>query len=266
MGNTTTYYPITRHRMQLGDVAIAFQSAGEGPPVVLVHGLSGSSRCWQHNVQALAQHFHVYVIDLAGFGESRGQRFVLEVAARYLIEWMDRLEIGCASFIGHSMGGYITAAVAADYSTRVQRLVLVDAAVLPFNWMYLQFAQGLIRELLHLPWGFLPTLVLDALRAGPNTLWSALNEIMKIDLRQRLMQITVPTLLVWGERDELVPLSFGRQLASELPQSTLVTIAGAGHNAMWDCPMAFNSVTTHFLRGGSLALGEQRVECRATLR
>ena len=231
----------------LGSVTISSSCTGSGEPLVLIHGLSGSSRWWRRNVAALAAHFEVHLIDLIGFGGSRGYAFALDKAADYLVRWLDAQQIERAHIIGHSMGGYIAADLAATHSERVKRLVLVDAAVLPFGLSYVQHARGLLRELWHLPPSFYPILVGDAVRAGPRTLLSAANEVIHADLRTKLGQIHAPTLLVWGERDDVVPPSFGQQLRSEIAGSELVLLKHAGHNAMWDRAEDFNRVVLAFL-------------------
>jgi pimeloyl-ACP methyl ester carboxylesterase len=239
---------IERGRLEIGPVCIHYQVAGAGEPVVLVHGLSGSTRWWRRNIPALAAQCQVYVLDLIGFGGSRGrQRFVLGEAARYLTAWMDRLGIERASLIGHSMGGAIAADLAADFPDRVERLVLVDAAALPFEDGHLPRVLGLARALWWLPLSFLPILITDAARAGPITLWKAARELLTTDMRPKLSRIEAPTLLLWGEHDALVPLAIGRQLNRCLPQAELIVIEGAGHNPMWDRPEQFNRVVVDFL-------------------
>src|SRR5581483_1554615 len=115
-----------RRRIAVGPATIAYEVAGSGPPVVLLHGLSGSSRWWRRNIGALAPHRRVYIVDLIGFGASRGQaRFVLAEAAGTLMRWLDLLGLARASLVGHSMGGLIAAELAADAPDRVDRLVLV---------------------------------------------------------------------------------------------------------------------------------------------
>ena len=97
---------IERRRVRLGGAWLAYEVAGAGPPVVLVHGLSGSTRWWARTIGSLAERLRVHAVDLVGFGRSRGrQRFVLGEAASCLVGWMDLLAIDRASFVGHSMGG-----------------------------------------------------------------------------------------------------------------------------------------------------------------
>jgi pimeloyl-ACP methyl ester carboxylesterase len=245
-----------RRRIKVGAATIAYEVAGAGPPLVLVHGLSGSSRWWKRNIAALTPHRRVYIVDLIGFGASRaGQRFVLAEAAGYLLRWMDQLELEQASLVGHSMGGLIVAELAADAPERIDRLVLVDPAVLPFEPRYLTHALGLIRELRYISPSFLPVLLADAIRAGPITLWRAASALLLADMRPKLASIRSPTLVIWGEHDALAPLAAARQLARYLRYEELVVIKGAGHVPMWDRPQVFNRVLVQFLLSGGFRAG-----------
>lgn len=229
-------------------VPIYYQVAGAGPPLILIHGLSGSSRWWRHNIMPLAHQFQVYTIDLIGFGRSRGRHpFVLTDAARYLTGWMDAVGIERASLVGHSMGGFIAADLAADFPERVDRLVLVDAAMLPMHMSYLAHALGLFRVFWRLPLGFMPVLFADALRAGPRTLWKAARELLSTNIWPKLARITNPTLIIWGEHDALVPRSVAGELQRYLLDTHLVIIPAAAHNPMWDRPAAFNQLVLQFL-------------------
>lgn len=237
-----------QRRARVGTSEIAYQVGGRGAPLVLIHGLSGSGRWWARNVAELARHFEVYLVDLVGFGASRRSRpFVLREAASLLARWMEQIGVERAAVVGHSMGGHIAADLAADFPARVERLVLVDPAVLPMAFSHRQHGTSMVREAIQMPLDFLPTLVADALRAGVGTIWRAANELLTTDLRPKLAQIQVPTLVIWGEHDALLPLDFGKQLGQHLRFEELVVIKGAGHNPMWDRPQAFNQVVLEFL-------------------
>ena len=243
---------------------IYYQVAGEGPPLVLVHGLSGSGRWWARNVPRLAERFRVYVVDLIGFGRSRhGSSFVLSEAAERLAEWMGCIGLVRASIVGHSMGGLIAADLAADCPDRVERLVLVDAAAFSPGPDYGHHAMGLLSWLRYAPLGFLPVLVADAWRAGPITLARAARELLAIDLGPKVARVRAPTLIVWGEHDTVVPVEVGDRLRARLPGAELVVIPGAAHNPMWDRPEAFNRAVLEFLgssrdSGRSLIAPEQQ--------
>lgn len=236
--------------VRIGAARIYYQEVGAGPCVILVHGLAGSSRWWRHNIEVLARHFHVYVIDLIGFGRSQGHHtFVLNEAAEYLRGWMDRLGIERAGVVGHSMGGVIAIDLAAQFPEYVRQLVLVDAAAFSLlERALLRNALGLAKTLWYLPLGFLPLLFADAFRAGPWTLWRAGRELLTVDIRASLAQIAAPALIVWGERDWVAPAQIGERLEKELPEAERVVIEGAGHNPMWDHPEAFHRIVIPFLQ------------------
>lgn len=252
--------PVRQHEQRgvvdLGEARIAYRRVGEGPPVVLIHGLCGSTRWWAKTSPALARSFEILMVDLIGFGESRRQRpFLLHAAAGQLLRWFDHLGVERASLVGHSMGGIIAADLAADHPERVERLVLADAPVIPFGHGRLRHAVGLLRSVRATPIRFYPVLTADAMRAGPITLWSAANQLLTADLRPKLDRIQTPTLLVWGERDMLVPPVYGQQLATQMPHAEFVTIPGGGHNPMWDRPAAFNQALLAFLQSAQPTFG-----------
>jgi pimeloyl-ACP methyl ester carboxylesterase len=241
---------LERRRVKLGPATIAYEVAGAGAPVVLVHGLSGSSRWWRRNIGALTPYRRVYIVDLIGFGASRVRHpFALAEASDYLARWLDQLELERVSLVGHSMGGLIAAELAADAPDRIDRLVLVDPAALPLDAHLMTHALSLLHELRSISPSFLPVLLADALRAGPLTLWRATTALLLAELRPTLAQSRAPTLVIWGEHDALVPLAVARQLAQYLRYEELVVIKGAGHVPMWDRPQDYNRVLTKFLIG-----------------
>src|ERR671913_2382197 len=88
--------------------ALAFEVAGSGPPLILLHGLSGSGRWWSKNVPAFAQNFRTYTVDLPGFGESRRVRWSrLDDTADWLAEWIASLGVPKVGIAGHSLGGAV---------------------------------------------------------------------------------------------------------------------------------------------------------------
>ena len=243
--------PVERGYVPVGSGTIYAEISGVGQPLILVHGLGGSTRWWARNVPVLARSCRVYVIDLCGFGRSRGQRFVLREAAELLVGMMDRRGLARASIIGHSMGGLIAAYIAAQFPARVERLVLVDAAALPLERFSWHQACRMVRGLPYLPLTLLPVLGMDALRAGPVTLIKALRELLSMDIRLDLARIEAPTLILWGEHDATLPVAVGKRLHEHLPQAAFRVIAGAGHAPMWARPTAFNQAVIQFLGRGN---------------
>ncbi len=240
--------------MEVANSRVSYEVLGEGDPVILVHGLSGSMRWWNRNVQALAEDHRVYLIDLPGFGTmSRVRtRFALVNVAQWLLAWMKALNIQQAHFVGHSMGGYICIWIAAHRPEVVSRLVLVSPAVLSRIHTIWGYARPLLTAIRYVKRGFFFILAYDALRAGPLTLLRAAHDLLSVDAEEDITKITAPTLLIWGENDTLVPPSVGQILRTKIASSRLVILKNASHVSMYDQPQQFNQLVEAFLKGESV--------------
>lgn len=235
------------HRLEIGGAAIHYECVGAGEPLVLLHGLSGSTRWWSRNVPELARSHRVYTIDLIGFGRSRGRRrFLLHQARELVHDWWERLRLGPGAVIGHSMGGRIAAEFAAADPTRVRRLVLVNAAMRLQRVGFHRHAWGLFRELPRVPPSLMPIVVTDTFRAGPFNTLRASYDLGTADMTVELAAIRASTLIVWGERDRVVPIEVGLAIHEQMPGSRLVMLP-AGHVPMWERPAEFNRVVGEFL-------------------
>ncbi len=243
---------ISEHEVRVNGYPVRYEAAGEeGEPVVLVHGLSGSTRWWARNVPALAERHRVYLVNLPGFGVVRRprQRFVLAEAASWLLAWIEALGLEKTHLVGHSMGGYLSLRLAARRPEIVRKLVLVDPAGVPAGRTMLGHLGPLLLSARYASPSFLPVLVRDALYAGPFSLLRAARDLLAEDVREDLRRVGMPTLLVWGERDPLIPPSVGDLMRAEIPDSRLLVIEGAGHNPMFDRPEDFNAALLAFLAG-----------------
>src|SRR4051812_13678 len=112
---------LQEQQVQVGGLPVRYVEGGSGPPVVLVHGLAGSTRWWATTIPALLPHYRVLLVDLPGFGGQHGRayRFVLAEAAAWLRTWMDALRLPAVHLVGHSMGGYLAMQVAARWPAAV---------------------------------------------------------------------------------------------------------------------------------------------------
>lgn len=222
--------------------------------IVLLHGLSGSAKWWQRNVPALARDYRVIIPELVGFGQTpAGARLPSMAETADLLDgWMRAMRVRRVHLIGHSMGGQISVHLAARHPERLHRLVLVDAAGVPRErspGALLRFAVELV-PLWH--WGdpaFLPTMARDAWSAGPLTVLGAIRHILRDDVRALLPRVEAPTLVLWGERDTLVPLVDARTFRESIPRAELAVLRGASHNPMVDRPGDFNRIVLRFLGG-----------------
>jgi pimeloyl-ACP methyl ester carboxylesterase len=223
---------------------------GEGPSLVLIHGLAGSGEWWKRNLPALSAAFRVTAIDLPGFGSSHPDaRLILDQVPAQVATLLDELGIEHAHVMGHSMGGLVAGGLAADHPERVDRLVLVDAGFVSLDPHWRHRITGPLKTM---PWtspSLLPVLLRDVVRSGPVRMALATAETLRQDWGHKLPAITAPTLVVWGERDRICNPRIGEQLAAIIPDARLVVIKGAGHNPMWEKQAAFDREVLPFLQG-----------------
>jgi pimeloyl-ACP methyl ester carboxylesterase len=212
--------------------------SGAGPPLVLVHGLSGSWRWWSGVLEPLAAVRELHLVDVSSAPAS---------ASAWLLRWADAAELGRFGLIGHSLGGAVAARVAAAAPERVTELVLVSAVGMPSGRPLLGYGLPLVEALRTATPSFLRTLALDALRTGAPRLLAGALYATRADVRAEASRIRAPTLLVWGDHDPLVPAALAADWRRALPQARLVTIPGAGHVPMIERPAEFASAVRGFL-------------------
>ena len=239
------------YSIKVNGLPIFYQKIGKGEPLVLIHGLAGSMRWWGRNVDSLAEHHCVYLVDLPGFGSMHRAHalFALMKAGSWLLQWMEALGIQKAHLLGHSMGGFISLWIAAHHPEKVLKLILVSPAILHevhSIWGYLlPLLQG--ARYLSIPFAWI--LLWDSLRMGPFTLLRAAQSLLRDNLGKEIETVQAPTLLVWGEGDTIVPPSLGHVLRQEMHNARLLIIPHAGHVSMFDQPQIFNQAARDFLAG-----------------
>jgi pimeloyl-ACP methyl ester carboxylesterase len=185
--------------------------------VVLVHGLAGSPRWWKPVVSALSDYDVTHVDPRTDF----------DIAADAIL-------------IGHSFGGLRAAEYASEHP--LHKLVLVAPAGISSGR---HFAVEMLATAVATTPRFVPTVALDALRWGPHAVLRHGRAATRSQID--LARIRVPTLLVWGERDTLVPTRLAEQWHAGIVGSHLEVIAGAKHLPMLERPAAFNEVLLKFL-------------------
>ena len=224
-------------RVRVGRHLVRYRAVGEGPPVLLVHGLGGSPRWWGRTTHALAEVHRVILPELPGFGLGfGGAPFRLAEAPDVLRGLLDRLEIPHARLVGHSLGALACAGVAAAAPRRVERLVLIAPPVRTAGAGLLGNVLPAARTILGLPLAAALTVATDIAGSSPLALLRAAGELLVGEHAAELARVLVPTLLLWGARDVLVPTSGAAELAAAMPRCQLRVIPGAGHVPMLDRP------------------------------
>jgi pimeloyl-ACP methyl ester carboxylesterase len=215
---------------------------GSGEPLVLVHGLAGSWRWWSPLLERLAPMRRVHAIDVPRL---RGSVPAAELSA-WLARRLDEAELDRVDLAGHSLGGLVAAELAALRPERVRTLVLVAPAGIPCGRSLARRSLPLVETLYDLR-GSLPLVVSDALRAGPLGLAHGIAYVSSRDLRSELQDVRAPTLLLWGERDRLVPLSVAEEWQRLVPHARLELLP-CGHVPMLEEPAAVADRIEAFLR------------------
>ena len=254
---------------------IAYERAGEGPPLVFVHGAAADHRMWRPQLSALADEFTVVAWDEPGAGGSSDvpTDFRLEDYADCLAAVIEALALGPVHVAGLSWGGTVVLELYRRHPGSVATLILVDtyagwkgslpeeevrARVAGLHQMLAAPAQEFDPTLPGLfaddpPAEFVPLLEEMAAAVRPHSLRTQLLLMADADQRDLLPRVAVPTLLVWGELDARSPLSVARQFEEQIPQTEVVVIAGAGHVSNLERPEEFNGAVRSFCLTSSSA-------------
>jgi pimeloyl-ACP methyl ester carboxylesterase len=236
------------------------------PPVVLLHGLGGSTRFWLYQVPALAARFPVLSVDLRGNGQSSRPEGEWSIAdmARDVMRLLRNLGAEKAHLVGLSLGGAVALQFALDYPYAAASLVLagtccgmpagtedMTAEALRFieeNPMVTVAARRITDALSN---GADPSLSLHLTEQVAKTDHAsyvrAARALTVFSARDRLSEIGVPTLVVVGDRDRVTPVELSEEIAARIRGARLVRIAGAGHLSNLERPAEFNRALLDFL-------------------
>ena len=218
---------------------------------MLLHGFGVSGYIWQRALPYLIQRRQVFVIDLPGHGRSKlTHPWCLREVAPLLASWLRQMALPPIALVGHSMGGAIALHLAAHTPELVERLVLVDAAGMPFQASLPVLATRSVRSMLQPGEGGYPwPLVSDILRRPRlRLLYQTAQQLTSCDFRAEMATITIPTLILWGARDPLLPLEMGKALSMALPHATFITLPNCGHRPPLSQPELFSQLVLEFLR------------------
>ena len=207
-------------------------------PVVLVHGLGVSSRYMTPLASNLARCFPVYVPDLPGFGRSEKPRRSLELRtlAEILRAWLEEVGIRSPIVVGNSMGCQIMVELACLDPRSAAAAVLLgptmDATAPHWASHILRLFEDQFRE----PPSLVPLQAFDYLTNGPLRTVATFRKALRHDMLGRIHHLTMPTLVLRGERDEIVSREWALQLVQRLPNGSLLEIPEAGHALNYNSP------------------------------
>ena len=262
-------------------VALYAEETGEGPPILLLHGLAASTFTWRYLVPEFARKHRVIALDLKGFGRSdkpEDQAYSATAQAALVVAFIRKRGLESVTLVGHSFGGAVAVRVALLLKAepkRLAKLVLIDTPAIPGSLpRYYDFVRvpGAL-ELLLAPFSpeFLARQVLEGARgsrrgitdadikgyaapyydAGAKHAFVATARAIVGDkdptVVERLRTLDVPALLIWCRDDDIVPLSAGKRLADTMPKATLKTLRGCNHLPQDQRPEALLALMRPFL-------------------
>jgi pimeloyl-ACP methyl ester carboxylesterase len=272
------------HEIQLHGHKVCFRYRGQGPVVVLIHGITGRSDQWEPTIEQLAEDHTLLAPDLLGHGQSAKPRgdYSLGAYASGVRDIMVALGHERATIVGHSLGGGIALQFAYQFPERCERLVLVNsgglgrevhpilrASTLPGSELVLPLlthartlgvgqaigrALGVLKlqagtDLAEVARGFASLGDAEARSAFIHTMRAVLDSGgQRVSALDRLyLAEALPSLLVWGDNDPIIPVAHGYAAHEEMPGSRLEILDGVGHFPQLEEPVKFARLLKGFL-------------------
>lgn len=261
--------------VKVGEINMYYEVHGEGKPLVLIAGLGADVTAWMFQTPEFSQKYRVIVFDNRGVGrtDAPDTPYSIEMMADDTAGLLETLGIEKAHILGVSLGGFIAQELALKYPQRVKSLILATTcAYLPFftrhivdTWNRMRQEgvnlETIIRE--SLPWVFTDKffenpeqvqMAIDVMLANPYpqpayayARQAGHERAAEFDTRNRLGQITAPTLVLVGKEDILCPVKLSEELAAGIPNAELVVLEGGGHLFLIEISDKFNQAVLDFL-------------------
>lgn len=265
----------------VGQINTRYWDEGESQvPIILIHGLGGFIEFWIDNIEALAKKHRVIAIDLVGFGRSEKPpvAYSIPYLSEFIRDFMATLRIERAVFVGNSMGGAIALQIALTFSEMVDRLVLVASAGLgkEASITLRIISLPLIGEVLSRPSYFMATQMLKSIFLDPVfiteeridliyeiysqpgaqeaflavdrsmfNLWGAKKEFIN-PILDNLHKIIMPTLIIWGDQDIVLPINHAHIAVERLPNTEIYVFGACGHCPQIERADEFNDLVLNF--------------------
>ena len=267
------------HFADIDGVPIHYQEKGTGTPLVLIHGYTSSTYSWKDVFEPLSKGFHLIVVDLKGFGFSGKPDgdYTRRAQATLVAHLLEHLNIEKAWLCGNSMGGEVALNVALASPERVAGLILIDSAGVEIPGKeslapgYLMVPgigrilvalsltrDKLVRQGLEKSFYDQTKVTEDRVanyyrplktRGGQLGALRARTQWSLFPVESELSKINVPTLILWGDQDQLIPLAAGRKLSSLIKDSRLVIFNNCGHLPQEEMPARTIDEITKFIPG-----------------
>lgn len=235
--------------------------------LILLHGIGASAERWMLVAPALSKHFRVIVPDIIGFGYSDKPtvEYTIDFFMDFLGGFLENLRIHNPNIIGSSLGGYLAAEFAIRFNARVKKLILAAPAGIMRSStnvldQYIMAAlyptyENALRAFMDM--AFDPSVVTEKTVRDfvnrmrlPNAKYAFMSTLLGMrdgpKLSDRLSKILAPTLLIWGDKDSMIPLQYSTEY-TKIPGSSLIVMNDCGHTPYVENPVVFNQAILKFL-------------------
>ncbi len=230
-------------------------------PAIILHGWGQNGSLWLPLAKLLSDDYCYYLLDLPGFGGTRNLAKNSDVPeyTSFVKNFSDKLKLKNFVLLGHSFGGQVACDFTIKYPELVNHLILVDAAVIrvrsPITWIKLGIAKVLKPFLSFLPTQTINSILrlyaVDYAKANEYQM-SVLHKILKYNLGTKLHLIKVPTEIIWGSEDKVIPY-VGKYLVENISDARLHVIYGCGHHPHLSHPQKTAAILNDILSNLSLA-------------
>ena len=241
------------YSVQVGNTSVAYKDAGEGRPLLILHGWGSSSNSWT-KVQGMiaAKGYRVIVPDLSGFGKTPApsSAWGVEEYADFVGGFAQKLGVETFVLLGHSFGGQIAVQFAATHPEKLEKLVLVASAAVRrtpglFQKLVAAAAQAMSFVLYLVPFADLRHNIRSALYMmlrrrdyvrTQGVMRDVFKKVITQDLTAKFSKISMPTLILWGDKDELTPVQDAYLMNELIPNAKLEVIKGGKHALNFQMP------------------------------
>ena len=253
-------------KIKVGQLDIHYLSGGQGDPLVVIHGGGDGARAWLRNMAELSENYTIYVPDLPGFGSSQPMAGGHDIGefVEFLEDFTHSLGLKHFHLVGHSIGGGIALRYALEFPHKIGKLVLVSSMFLGKEialWVRLLSSCVFCRSL-----GIAAVGILKAVKWLVNLVYAPLRFVSPLPrakvnlgttmatfkeqtavLINRFSEVMMPTLLVWGANDSIVPVSNAYEAVRLIPDCQLHVFEGCGHSVYKQRVKEFSHLLTEFL-------------------